>query len=189
MANGVVAPRGGQLALAMLAFIAVAGEGHMGHDYYQLPLVPICALYFAAVAWPAFDAGWIARTVGPGVLSRVVTGAAIGGVGLVCFLQSGVIERHFRPANLDERLWLAAQAIDGPADNSGLMVVVDDYGVNSPMLLYSRTLGAGASTRTRQRCTSSRGCGCRRARDIRHDPVGGGAAQAAGTCHVPGVAP
>jgi predicted membrane-bound dolichyl-phosphate-mannose-protein mannosyltransferase len=122
--------------LAMLAFIAVAGEGHMGHDYYQLPLVPICALYFAAVAWPAFDAGWIARTVGPGVLSRIVTGAAIGGVGLVCFLQSGVIERHFRPANLDERLWLAAQAIDGPADNSGLMVVVDDYGVNSPMLLY-----------------------------------------------------
>jgi predicted membrane-bound dolichyl-phosphate-mannose-protein mannosyltransferase len=122
--------------LAMLAFIAVAGAGHMGHDYYQLPLVPICALYFAAVAWPAFDAGWIARTVGPGVLSRGVTAAAIGAVGLVCFLQSGVIERHFRPANLDERLWLAAQAIDGPADNSGLMVVVDDYGVNSPMLLY-----------------------------------------------------
>ena len=122
--------------LAMLAFIAAAGAGHMGHDYYQLPLVPICALYFAAVAWPAFDAAWIARTVGPGALSRLVTGAAIGGVGLVCFLQSGVIERHFRPANLDVRLWLAAQAIDGAADNNDLMVVVDDYGVNSPMLLY-----------------------------------------------------
>jgi 4-amino-4-deoxy-L-arabinose transferase-like glycosyltransferase len=122
--------------LAMLAFIAVAGAGHMGHDYYQLPLVPIGALYFAAVAWPAFDAGWIARTVGPGVVGRVLTGAAIGGVGLVCFLQSGVIERHFRPANLDVRLWLAAQAIDGATDNNGLMVVVDDYGVNSPMLLY-----------------------------------------------------
>jgi predicted membrane-bound dolichyl-phosphate-mannose-protein mannosyltransferase/uncharacterized membrane protein YhdT len=122
--------------LAMLAFIAAAGAGHMGHDYYQLPLVPIGALYFAAVAWPAFDAGWIARTVGPGIVGRVGTGAVIGGVGLLCFLQSGVIERHFRPANLDVRLWLAAQAIDGATDNSGLMVVVDDYGVNSPMLLY-----------------------------------------------------
>ena len=122
--------------LAMLAFIAAAGAGHMGHDYYQLPLVPIGALYFAAVAWPAFDAGWIARTVGPGVVSRVLSGAAIGGVGLVCFLQSGVIERHFRPANLDLRLALAAQAIDAATDNSGLFVVVDEYGVNSPMLLY-----------------------------------------------------
>ena len=56
--------------------------------------------------------------------------------GSLCFLQSGVIERHFRPANLDRRLWLAAQAIDAAAENSGLMVVVDDYGVNSPMLLY-----------------------------------------------------
>src|SRR5215203_3343082 len=84
--------------LAMLAFIAAAGAGHMGHDYYQLPLVPIGALYFAAVAWPAFDAAWIAQRVGPGLISRVATGVAIGGVGVVCFLQSGVIERHFRPA-------------------------------------------------------------------------------------------
>jgi hypothetical protein len=122
--------------VAMLAFIAAAGAGHMGHDYYQLPVVPIGALYFAAVAWPAFDAGWIGRTVGAGVANRVMTAAAIGGVGLVCFLQSGVIERHFRPANLDLRLWHAAQAIDGATDNNGLMVVVDDYGVNSPMLLY-----------------------------------------------------
>ena len=41
----------------MLVFILAAGAGHMGHDYYQLPLVPICALYFSAVAGPAFDAG------------------------------------------------------------------------------------------------------------------------------------
>jgi len=122
--------------LAMVVFILAAGEGHMGHDYYQLPLVPICALYFAAVAWPVFDPGWIRRNIGAGLLSIVVTGTAIGALGIACFLQSGVIERHFRPANLDLRLWLAAQAIDAAADNNGLMVVVDDYGVNSPMLLY-----------------------------------------------------
>ena len=65
-----------------------------------------------------------------------MTGVALAALGIACFLQSGVIERHFRPANLDRRLWLAAQAIDAAAENSGLMIVVDDYGVNSPMLLY-----------------------------------------------------
>jgi len=37
-------------ALGMLAFILAAGYGQMGHDYYQLPLVAICAFYFAAAA-------------------------------------------------------------------------------------------------------------------------------------------
>jgi 4-amino-4-deoxy-L-arabinose transferase-like glycosyltransferase len=122
--------------LAMVVFIFAAGEGQMGHDYYQLPFVPIFALYFGAVAWPVFEAAWIRRMIGGGALGILVTGAAVGALGIACFLQSGVIERHFRPANLDLRLWLAAQAIDAAADNNGLMVVVDDYGVNSPMLLY-----------------------------------------------------
>jgi len=122
--------------VAMLVFILAAGAGHMGHDYYQLPLVPICALYFSAVAGPAFDGAWIRRTIGPGIAGVVMTGLALAALGIACFLQSGIIERHFRPGNLDRRLWLAAQAIDAAAENSGLMIVVDDYGVNSPMLLY-----------------------------------------------------
>ena len=98
--------------LAMLVFILAAGDGHMGHDYYQLPLVPICALYFAAAAWPAFDAGWIradgrARTRAGGRRGR---GHRRGG--RPGFLHSGVIERHFRPANLDVRALAAGQAID-----------------------------------------------------------------------------
>ena len=122
--------------LAMLAFVLVAGGGHMGHDYYQLPLVPIGALYFAAAAWPVFDVSWIRRAIGPGVAARVVTALAVGGIGVLGFVQSGVIERHFRPDNLDVRIWLAGQAIDAAAENNSLMVVVDDYGVNSPVLLY-----------------------------------------------------
>jgi hypothetical protein len=122
--------------LAMLAFVLAAGFGHMGHDYYQLPIVPIAALYFAAVAGPAFDASWIRRAIWPGVTGLIMTGAAIGAVGIACFLQSRVIQSHFRPDTLDTRLWLAGQAIDAATDNDALMVVVDEYGVNSPMLLY-----------------------------------------------------
>jgi hypothetical protein len=98
--------------------------------------VPIGALYFAGVAWPVFDGSWIRRAVGPGIGPQVATALAIGAIGVLCFLQSGVIERHFRPDNLDVRVWLAGQAIDAAAEDNALMVVVDDYGVNSPVLLY-----------------------------------------------------
>jgi hypothetical protein len=122
--------------LAVLAFILGAGEGHMGHDYYQLPLVPICAVYFAAAARPAFDSEWIARAVRPGAGGRLLMGAALLSIAVPSFWLSGVIERHFRPDSLDTRLWRAGQEIDGATEDNSLMVVVDDYGVNSPMLLY-----------------------------------------------------
>jgi 4-amino-4-deoxy-L-arabinose transferase-like glycosyltransferase len=120
---------------AMVAFILAAGEGHMGHDYYQLPLVPIFALYFAAVARPAFDAEWMRRTIGQGIVPRVAMATVVGMYALIAFWQSGVIDRHFRPEAPDLRILLAGEAI-GRAAHDGLMVVVDDYGVNSPMLLY-----------------------------------------------------
>ena len=122
--------------LAVLAFIFVAGEGHMGHDYYQLPLVPICAVYFGAAAWPVFDREWIASAVRPAASARWLVGGIVFTLAILCFWQSGVIERHFRPDALDTRLWRAGQEIDGVTEDNSLLVVVDDYGVNSPMLLY-----------------------------------------------------
>ncbi len=95
----------------MVAFILVAGAGHMGHDYYQLPLVPIFALYFAAAARPVFDAGWIATTVGPGVGPRVGIGLVVAAVAAMSFWHSGVIARHFRPAAPDIRILRAGEAI------------------------------------------------------------------------------
>jgi 4-amino-4-deoxy-L-arabinose transferase-like glycosyltransferase len=122
--------------LSVLAFVFGAGEGHMGHDYYQLPLVPVGAIYFGAAAWPVFDRDWIAARVRPGWSGRVLSAAALLTVALLAFWQSGVVDRHFRPDTLDSRLWRAGQEIDAATDNAGLAIVVDDYGVNSPMLLY-----------------------------------------------------
>ncbi len=121
---------------AVVVFIFAAGEGHMGHDYYQLPLVPILALYFGAAAWPVFDAGWIERTIHGGRAGVIVTGAVVAVLGGLCFWQSGVIDRHFRPETLDSKLLRSGQEIDAATEDNSLMVVVDDYGVNSPMLLY-----------------------------------------------------
>jgi 4-amino-4-deoxy-L-arabinose transferase-like glycosyltransferase len=121
---------------AMVTFILVAGAGHMGHDYYQLPLVPIFALYFAAAARPLFDAGWIADRVGPGLAPRVGVALVVAAVAAVGFWHSAVIARHFRPAAPDVRILRAGEAIARALSEPGLLVVVDDYGVNSPMLLY-----------------------------------------------------
>ena len=121
---------------AMVLFILAAGYGHMGHDYYQLPLVPICAMYFAAATRPLFDAGWIAATIRPGAAARVAVAAVIGAVAAMGFWHSAVIARHFRPAAPDVRMLRAGEAIARAVGEPGLIVVVDDYGVNSPMLLY-----------------------------------------------------
>ena len=102
----------------------------------QLPAVPIFALYFAAVAWPIFDGDWIRRTIGSGWLPKTALSVALGGTALLSLWQSGVIERHFRPDTLDMRTAQAGGAVDNATDDGELIVVVDDYGVNSPMLLY-----------------------------------------------------
>jgi Dolichyl-phosphate-mannose-protein mannosyltransferase len=122
--------------LAMLMFMLAAGYGQMGHDYYQLPLVAICAFYFAAAARNAFDADWIARAIGPGLRWQVAVAAVLGAVASLAFVNSRVIDRHFRPESPDARMLRAGQAIAAAAEDGALIVVVDDYGVNSPMLLY-----------------------------------------------------
>ena len=121
---------------AMAAFILGAGWGHLGHDYYQLPLVPLYALYAAAVARPLFDAEWIGRHIGGRRWAVPAVWAAVLAVGLLGIMQSGVIERHFRPDSLDLRMLRAGQRARAVTGARDLLVVVDDYGVNSPMLLY-----------------------------------------------------
>jgi hypothetical protein len=122
--------------VAMLAFILGAGFGNMGHDYYQLPLVPICALYFGAAARPVFDASWIREALGPPRVWAPVIGVTIAALSMLAFLHSGVIEHHFRPETPDIRMQQAGDAINDATADDALLVVVDDYGVNSPMLLY-----------------------------------------------------
>jgi len=121
---------------AMLAFIFGAGWGHMGHDYYQLPLVPILALYIAAVARPLFDHVWLRERLGAGWRTMAGIGLAVAAIAALGFWHSAVIARHFRPEAPDVKMLRAGDALRHAAGDKSVMVVVDDYGVNSPMLLY-----------------------------------------------------
>ena len=119
----------------LVAFILGAGWGHLGHDYYQLPMTPVLALYFGVIARPAFDAQWL-KTHVPGIVRPLLLGAAIAATAALGFWHSGVIQRHFRPEAPDVRILRAGAAIERAVGPGAVMVVVDDYGVNSPMLLY-----------------------------------------------------
>jgi 4-amino-4-deoxy-L-arabinose transferase-like glycosyltransferase len=116
--------------LALVAFVLVVGQGNLSHDYYQLPVVPVGALYFGAVAAPIFDHTW---TTWRSVLVRATLLALVGILG---FYYSGVVNTHFRPASLDIRILQAGSAAQPVVPHDALVVVADDYGVTSPLLLY-----------------------------------------------------
>jgi 4-amino-4-deoxy-L-arabinose transferase-like glycosyltransferase len=123
--------------LAMGAFILVAGFGHLAHDYYQLPLVPIGAMYFAAVAAPLFDGAWIRERIAAGWWARVAVAILVCSIATLMFFESGIIRTHFRPARLDTEMLRAGEAVHRAVGNpDALLVVVDEYGVTSPVLLY-----------------------------------------------------
>jgi hypothetical protein len=122
---------------AIVAFILVAAEGNIAHDYYQLPLVVIGAMYFGVVAAPLFDGAWIRERIGAGWWAPVAVATLVTAMAALMFYESGVIRTHFRGSHLDTRMLEAGQAIDrAAADRRALLVVVDDYGVTSPVLLY-----------------------------------------------------
>jgi 4-amino-4-deoxy-L-arabinose transferase-like glycosyltransferase len=122
---------------AMAAFILIAGHGNIAHDYYQLPLVVIGAMYFGAAAAPLFDRDWIRSRIGPGWWAPVAAGCIVLGMALLMFFESGVIRSHFRIGRLNTEMLEAGAAIDHAVSSSdALLVVVDDYGVTSPVLLY-----------------------------------------------------
>lgn len=122
---------------AMVTFILIAGEGNIAHDYYQLPLMVIGAMYFGSVAAPLFDRGWIATRIGASWWAPVVAGGAVLAMALLMFFESGVIRTHYRRDRLNTDMLRAGDAVDRAVrDPEALLVVVDDYGVTSPILLY-----------------------------------------------------
>jgi 4-amino-4-deoxy-L-arabinose transferase-like glycosyltransferase len=127
--------------LAIVAFVFVMGEANIGHEYYQLPIVPVGALYLGAVIGPVFDR----RALLPGWLESVRMAAlavVLLAVGGTTFYYSGIINSHFRPNALDVRVLQAGEAVQRAVPRDALAIVADDYGVTSPLLLhFSRRKG------------------------------------------------
>jgi hypothetical protein len=120
---------------AFVAFVLLMGEAHIGHEYYQLPIVPLGALYFGALIRPVFDwSNTAGHTAGLGRAAMLATLLLV--IGVTSFYYSGIINSHFRPNFLDVRVLQAGQAVEGVVPRNALTIVADDYGVTSPLLLY-----------------------------------------------------
>jgi 4-amino-4-deoxy-L-arabinose transferase-like glycosyltransferase len=119
---------------ALVLFVLVAAEANIGHEYYQLPVVPVAALYFGAFARPIVESATGAGRWAAVRLAGVT--AVLAAVGYVGFFYSGVINSHFRPNALDVRLLAAGASVEQAVPPDALVVVADDYGVTSPLLLH-----------------------------------------------------
>jgi 4-amino-4-deoxy-L-arabinose transferase-like glycosyltransferase len=122
--------------VANTVFFFIAGEVHRVHEYYQLPFLVIGAIAFGAIAWPVFDGDWIRKATGSGRVAVVAVAAALVVVSLASFYASGITQSHFNPRGGAERMLQAGRALDAITDDNDLAVVVDDYGIMSPILLY-----------------------------------------------------
>jgi 4-amino-4-deoxy-L-arabinose transferase-like glycosyltransferase len=122
--------------ISNVVFLLLAGEVHRVHEYYQLPFIVIGAIYFGAIAWPLFDGDWLRANLGGGLRAIAVASAVLVVCAWASFYASGVTESHFAPRGMAEKMLQAGQAIDAATADNDLAVVVDDYGIMSPILLY-----------------------------------------------------
>jgi len=126
-------------ALAALALIVVSLQGQIFHEFHQLPALPPLALYFGMGAAPLFDGRTYTRWSGwPRRLAIAATAVLLVWVALRGFVDSGVINRLYRPAHLNTALIDAGAAIDARTPKDALLATIEyeRYGSNSPMVLY-----------------------------------------------------
>jgi 4-amino-4-deoxy-L-arabinose transferase-like glycosyltransferase len=122
--------------LAMVIFMLATPLVNRWHDYYQLLILPPAALYFGLVAAPLFDGAWLARrgVAGRGLV-QVATVVAV--LGVLTFWMSEVLDSHFSLRAGAVEAADAGKALSDVVSRDDLAVVIDGFGVNSPMLLYS----------------------------------------------------
>lgn len=123
--------------LGAFALIVVSAEGQWNHEFHQLPMMPALALLFGVGAAPLFDGAYLKRYMPIGVavaaMSVVLTAAAVQG-----FRGSNVIAGLYRPDYLTTRFIDQGNFIQSVVPPDALIITVDynQFGVNSPMLVY-----------------------------------------------------
>jgi 4-amino-4-deoxy-L-arabinose transferase-like glycosyltransferase len=121
---------------SLTVFFFITANVQRGHEYYQLPFVVVAAIFFGGAAWPLFDDAWLKRHLGGGRLLLPSYMVIIALLGISSIYSSGAIRIFFEPQLGTERMRQAGRVIDVLSDDSQLAIVVDDYGIMSPILLY-----------------------------------------------------
>src|SRR5262249_10175914 len=122
--------------ISLTMFFFIAGEVHRVHEYYQLPFVVAAAMFFGGAAWPLFDDAWLTRHLGGARLRLVAYAVIVSLLAIASIYSSSAIQIFFQPRDGAERMRQAGRVIDLVTDDNDVAVVVDDYGIMSPIFLY-----------------------------------------------------
>ncbi len=121
---------------SLTVFFFITANVQRGHEYYQLPFVVVAAVFFGGAAWPLFDDAWLKRHLGGGRLRLSSYVVVIALLTISAIYSSGASRILFEPQDPTERMRQAGRAIDVITADNDLAIVVDDYGIMSPILLY-----------------------------------------------------
>jgi 4-amino-4-deoxy-L-arabinose transferase-like glycosyltransferase len=122
--------------ISLTVFFLMTENAQRLHEYYQLPFVVVAAIFFGGAAWPLFDGAWLTRHLGGGRWLLPSYVAMIALLAIASIYSSGAIEIFFEPKHGYERMRQIGRVIDVVTDDNDVAIVVDDYGIMSPILLY-----------------------------------------------------
>jgi hypothetical protein len=122
--------------ISLTVFFFIAGEVNRVHEYYQLPFVVVAAIFFGGAAWPLFDLDWLTLRLGQNRFARANYVAVVGLLALASIYFSNVTQLFFSPRDTAVKMRQAGWIVDQATADNSVAVVVDDYGIMSPIFLY-----------------------------------------------------
>jgi 4-amino-4-deoxy-L-arabinose transferase-like glycosyltransferase len=122
--------------ISLTIFFFIAGEVHRVHEYYQLPFVVVAAMFFGGAAWPLFDATWLSKRIGADRWRLARYAAIVVLLAMASIYCSSLTQVYFAPRDMAQRMRQAGRIVDVITDDNSVAIVVDDYGIMSPIFLY-----------------------------------------------------
>ena len=124
--------------ISLTVFFFMTENVQRGHEYYQLPFVVVGAMFFGGAAWPLFDESWLKRYLRGNPLLLASYMLMIAVLAIASIYGSNALTIFFQPRDVDvaERMRQVGRAVDVITEDNDLAIVVDDYGIMSPILLY-----------------------------------------------------
>ena len=93
-------------------------------------------MFFGGAASPLFEGAWLNQHLGGGRGRLVKYAAVVSLLALASIYCSSVTQLYFSPRDGAERMRQAGRIVDVLTDDNSVAVVVDDYGIMSPIFLY-----------------------------------------------------
>ena len=120
---------------SLAVFFLITENVQRGHEHYQLPFAVVAAIFFGGAAWPLFDEAWLKRHLGGGRLLLPSYMVIIALLAIASIYSSGAFGIFYQErSGAAERMRQAGRVIDVITDDNDLAIVVDDYGIMSPVL-------------------------------------------------------